>query len=84
MYEMTNNHNGLSRANMEMKSNVGLVLLLKAYLHIIREGISFENLSRVPTCNIQGVGKITTCPIYQFKIAFHFFSNIIQCMHLES
>ena len=27
--------------------------LLKAYLHIVRRGISFEKLSRVPTCNIQ-------------------------------
>ena len=27
--------------------------LLKAYLHIVRRGINFGKLSRVPTCNIQ-------------------------------
>ena len=55
---MTISINGLSRANMEMKSNTGLVLFLKAYLHIVRRGISFEKLNRVPTCNIQDAEKV--------------------------
>ena len=56
--------------------------LLKAYLHIIREGISFGKLSRVPTCNIQDAKKMSPCPIYHFKIVFIFLSKHCQWMHL--
>ena len=74
---------GLSRANMEMKSNTGLVPLLKAYLHIIREGISFGKLSRVPTCNIQDAGKFLHARCYIFKIIIVFVSKSWLCMRLH-
>ena len=32
--------------------------LLKAYLHIVRRGVSFGKLSRVPTCTIQDAEKL--------------------------